>query len=421
MTEINIEPKDNKSEYSSNSLVNSLSRNIVISKLKRFKYGQIFLEEGRRKFSFGSPTEQLRCKIRVLDPRFYRFMAMGGSLGAAEAFMDGLWEVDDLTKLCRIVVQNGEARDKMERGWGWITKPAHQIFHNLHRNTTKNSRRNIAAHYDLGNDFFRLFLDENLMYSAAIFPEIDSSLESASQHKLDRICQKLELSPEDHVIEIGTGWGGFALHAAKHYGCKITTTTISEEQYLLAKTRIQNAGLNERIEVKHTDYRNLKGQYDKLVSIEMIEAVGHHYYDTYFSKCSALLKTDGLMLLQAITIGDWFFDAHKHTVDFIKRYIFPGSCIPSLTAISKSIAKETDLRIVDLLDIGPHYAHTLRIWRERFFSSIDCVREQGFNDEFIRMWHFYLSYCEAGFSERYISDAQILFAKPQNRRHAEFA
>ena len=401
------------------SLINSLARSLVLSKLNRFKYGFIHLEDGKQSYNFGCATDTLQCRIRVIDPTFYRFMAIGGSLGAAEAFMDGLWEVDNLTALCQIVVRNGEARDRMERGWGWIAKPAHQIFHKLHKNTTRNSKRNIAAHYDLGNDFFRLFLDKNLMYSSAIFPEKNSSLETASEHKLEQICQKLELKPSDHVIEIGTGWGGFAIYAATHYGCKITTTTISAEQFSLANERIQRAGLSEQIKVKLTDYRNLTGQFDKLVSIEMIEAVGHQFYDTYFSKCSRLLKPDGLMLLQAITMSDWIFDAHKRTVDFIKRYIFPGSCIPSISAICKSMSKETDLRIVDLLDIGPHYARTLRLWRERFFASINVVREQGFNEEFIRMWHFYLCYCEAGFSERYISDAQILFAKPKNRRQSE--
>ena len=401
------------------SLINSLARSLVLSKLNRFKYGFIHLEDGKQSYNFGCATDTLQCRIRVIDPTFYRFMAIGGSLGAAEAFMDGLWDVDNLTALCQIVVRNGEARDRMERGWGWIAKPAHQIFHKLHKNTTRNSKRNIAAHYDLGNDFFRLFLDKNLMYSSAIFPEKNSSLETASEHKLEQICRKLELKPSDHVIEIGTGWGGFAIYAATHYGCKITTTTISAEQFSLANERIQRAGLSEQIKVKLTDYRNLTGQFDKLVSIEMIEAVGHQFYDTYFSKCSRLLKPDGLMLLQAITMSDWIFDAHKRTVDFIKRYIFPGSCIPSISAICESMSKETDLRIVDLLDIGPHYARTLRLWRERFFASINLVREQGFNEEFIRMWHFYLCYCEAGFSERYISDAQILFAKPKNRRQSE--
>ena len=259
------------------------------------------------------------------------------------------------------------------------------------------------------------------MYSSAIFPKPESSLEEASRHKLERICHMLELGPNDHLLEIGTGWGGLALHAAQHYGCRITTTTISQQQYDLATQRIADAGLSERIEVLLVDYRDLKGQYDKIVSIEMIEAVGHHYYDAYFNQCSRLLKPDGLMLLQAITIGDWFFEAHTRTVDFIKRYIFPGSCIPSVTAMAQSLSRESDLRIVDLRDIGPHYARTLRIWRERFFEHIETVRSQGFNEEFIRMWAFYLCYCEAGFAERYIGDAQILLAKPQNRRHAEFA
>jgi cyclopropane-fatty-acyl-phospholipid synthase len=403
------------------SLPNAWARRMVLAKMARFTQGHLTIEDGGQTFEFGRADDTLRAHVRVLDPRFYRYMALGGSLGASEAYIDGLWETDDLTALCRIVVQNGEARDKMERGWGWLAKPAHQLFHVLHRNTTANSRRNIAAHYDLGNEFFRLFLDENLMYSSAIFPSPNSSLEEASRHKIERICQLLELGPNDHLLEIGTGWGGFALHAAKNYGCRITTTTISQQQYDMAVERIAQADLSDRIKVLRVDYRDLEGQYDKIVSIEMIEAVGHHYYDAYFGQCSRLLKPDGLMLLQAITIGDWFFDAHTRTVDFIKRYIFPGSCIPSVTAMAESLARESDMRIVDLRDIGPHYARTLRIWRERFFEQIDQVRDQGFNEEFIRMWAFYLCYCEAGFAERYIGDAQILLAKPQNRRHAEFA
>ncbi|MGB0606296.1 MAG: class I SAM-dependent methyltransferase [Candidatus Latescibacterota bacterium] len=403
------------------SLPNAWARRMVLAKMSRFTKGHLTIEDGEQVCEFGREDDPLNAHVRVIDPRFYRYMALGGSLGAAEAYIDGLWETDDLTALCRIVVQNGEARDKMERGWGWLAKPAHHLFHILHRNTTNNSRRNIAAHYDLGNEFFRLFLDDNLMYSSAIFPKPESSLEEASRHKLERICHMLELGPNDHLLEIGTGWGGLALHAAQHYGCRITTTTISQQQYDLATQRIADAGLSERIEVLLVDYRDLKGQYDKIVSIEMIEAVGHHYYDAYFSQCSRLLKPDGLMLLQAITIGDWFFEAHTRTVDFIKRYIFPGSCIPSVTAMAQSLSRESDLRIVDLRDIGPHYARTLRIWRERFFEHIETVRSQGFNEEFIRMWAFYLCYCEAGFAERYIGDAQILLAKPQNRRHAEFA
>ncbi len=421
MSQTTARTKQTTAQPQHTSLPNAWARRMVLAKMARFTQGHLTIEDGGQTFEFGRADDTLRAHVRVLDPRFYRYMALGGSLGASEAYIDGLWETDDLTALCRIVVQNGEARDKMERGWGWLAKPAHQLFHVLHRNTTANSRRNIAAHYDLGNEFFRLFLDENLMYSSAIFPSPDSSLEEASRHKIERICQLLELGPNDHLLEIGTGWGGFALHAAKNYGCRITTTTISQQQYDMAVERIAQADLSDRIEVLRVDYRDLEGQYDKIVSIEMIEAVGHHYYDAYFGQCSRLLKPDGLMLLQAITIGDWFFDAHTRTVDFIKRYIFPGSCIPSVTAMAESLARESDMRIVDLRDIGPHYARTLRIWRERFFEQIDHVRDQGFNEEFIRMWAFYLCYCEAGFAERYIGDAQILLAKPQNRRHAEFA
>ena len=405
----------------SSLLTNSLARRMVLAKMARFTEGFLTIKDGEQVFEFGREDDPLCAHVKVLDQKFYRYMALGGSLGAAEAYIDGLWETNNLTALCRIVVQNGEARDKMERGWGWLAKPTHHLFHILHRNTTKNSRRNIAAHYDLGNNFFRLFLDENLMYSSAIFPQPESTLEDASKHKIERICHMLELGPNDHLLEIGTGWGGFALHAAQNYGCRITTTTISQQQYNLTSQRIAEAGLSERIEVLLEDYRDLKGQYDKIVSIEMIEAVGHHYYDAYFGQCSRLLKPDGLMLLQAITIGDWFFDAHTHTVDFIKRYIFPGSCIPSVTAIAQSLSRKSDLRIIDLRDIGPHYARTLRIWRERFLEQIETVRGQEFNEEFIRMWTFYLCYCEAGFAERYIGDAQILLAKPQNRRHAEYA
>jgi cyclopropane-fatty-acyl-phospholipid synthase len=421
MSQITLESKTQTPRQHSISPWDAWAKKLVLAKLTHFQKGQLIIIDGENTYICGNEPDGLRAQVRVLHPRFYRYMALGGSLGAAEAYMDGLWETDDLTALCRIVVQNGKTRDKMERSWAQLAKPAHHLFHALHRNTTRNSRRNIAAHYDLGNEFFRLFLDANLMYSSAIFPAPTSTLEEASYHKIERICQKLELGPDDHLLEIGTGWGGFALHAASIYGCRVTTTTISEEQHKLASQRIEQAGLSERVEVLLTDYRQLEGQYDKIVSIEMIEAVGHHYYDAYFAQCSRLLKPDGLMMLQAITIGDWIFAAHTRTVDFIKRYIFPGSCIPSVTAITQSLASVSDLRIVDLRDIGPHYARTLRMWRERFFAQIDAVRQQGFSEEFIRMWEFYFCYCEAGFAERYIADAQILLAKPANRRHAEFA
>lgn len=392
-----------------------LARRLVRAKLDQLRDGQLLLVDGAGKSLFGRGGD-LMATIQVRDPRFYRAVALGGSLGAAEAYMDGHWETDDLTAVCRMVARNGESQQRLESGWARLSRPAHRLFHALRRNSPTNSRRNIAAHYDLGNDFFRLFLDETMMYSCAIFPDADSTLAEASLYKNERICRKLDLKPTDHLLEIGTGWGGFALHAAQRYGCRVTTATISREQYELAQERVRRAGLQDRVEVLLRDYRDLEGRYDKLVSIEMIEAVGHQYFDTYFRKCGELLAPDGLMLLQAITISDWAFEAHKHTVDFIKRYIFPGSCIPSVTAISDSLSRVTDMRLFHLEDIGPHYARTLREWRTRFSAHIDQVRAMGFPEEFIRMWEFYLCYCEAGFAERYISDAQLLLAKPDNRR-----
>ena len=396
-----------------------LLRRRLFASLAALDHGQLLIEDSLGSVTLGRGEPCVR--LTVSDLGFYRLVAAQGSVGAGEAYGDGLWRCDDLVGLVRLLVRNRDTLDAMESGLARLAGWALRRWHAGNANTRAGSRRNIAAHYDLGNEFFRLFLDENLMYSSAIFPSPNSSLEEASRHKIERICQLLELGPNDHLLEIGTGWGGFALHAAKNYGCRITTTTISQQQYDMAVERIAQADLSDRIKVLRVDYRDLEGQYDKIVSIEMIEAVGHHYYDAYFGQCSRLLKPDGLMLLQAITIGDWFFDAHTRTVDFIKRYIFPGSCIPSVTAMAESLARESDMRIVDLRDIGPHYARTLRIWRERFFEQIDQVRDQGFNEEFIRMWAFYLCYCEAGFAERYIGDAQILLAKPQNRRHAEFA
>jgi cyclopropane-fatty-acyl-phospholipid synthase len=268
------------------------------------------------------------------------------------------------------------------------------------------------AHYDLGNDFYTLFLDETMTYSCAIFEQPESSLQEASEAKYDRICRKLQLAAGDRVVEIGTGWGGFAVHAARNYGVHVTTTTISDEQQQFAEQRIKAAGLEDRITLLKKDYRDLSGKFDKLVSIEMIEAVGHQYLPAFFRTCSRLLEDDGMMALQAITIGDQIFDRHKRSVDFIKRYIFPGSCIPSITAISTAIAKATDLRLVHLEDITLHYPRTLREWRRRFFANISRVEALGFSDTFVRMWEYYLCYCEGGFAERYIGDVQILFAKP---------
>jgi cyclopropane-fatty-acyl-phospholipid synthase len=326
------------------------------------------------------------------------------------------WTVDDLTALVRIVIRNQALFQAMDTGPARLLTPLYNFYHHLRRNTVTGSRKNIVAHYDLGNDFYRLFLDKTMTYSCGIFERPDATLEEAAIAKYDRICRKLQLSEKDHVLEIGTGWGGFALHAARNYGCRVTTATISDEQYQSAGQRLARAGLDNRVALLKKDYRHLDGQYDKLVSIEMIEAVGHQFYAVFFQNCSRLLKDDGLMVLQAITIGDQIFDQHKRSVDFIKRYIFPGSCIPSITAISNAIAGKTDLRLIHLDDITPHYARTLREWRRRFFTNLDKVREMGYSETFIRMWEFYLCYCEGGFAERYIGDVQMLFAKPLYRQ-----
>jgi cyclopropane-fatty-acyl-phospholipid synthase len=303
----------------------------------------------------------------------------------------------------------------MEKGIARLTEPLQKLFHWVNRNTHEGARRNISAHYDLGNEFFALWLDETMMYSAAIFENQQTGLHDAQNARMRQICERLQQRPDDHVLEIGTGWGGFALFAAQNYGCRVTTTTISREQYEKAKERVAQAGLEDRISVLFEDFRNLEGQYDKLVSIEMIEAIDHALFDTYFSKCSELLKADGAMLIQAITIADQRYEEYRKSIDFIQRYIFPGSGLPSSAVMTDCVARKTDMRLLGLEDIGLHYATTLQRWRENFFAHIEQVREQGFSSTFIRMWEFYLCYCEGAFLERAISDVQILFAKPESQ------
>jgi len=398
--------------------LDGLAARAVHRRLAGLTHGQVTLVDGTSHRRFGQRTAHcpLSVTLQVHDPRFYSDLAFGGSIGAGEAWMQGYWSVNDLTALVRILLQNREVLDGMETGFARLTAPLQKVLHWLNRNTRDGSRRNIAAHYDLGNDFFALFLDPTMMYSSAIFAQPYMTLEAAQLARLDHICRKLDLTPRDHLLEIGTGWGGMAIHAAQHYGCRVTTTTISQEQYKLASARVHTAGLENRISVLLKDYRDLDGQYDKLVSIEMIEAVGHDFYDTYFGKCAALLKDDGLMLLQAITIADQRYEAARNSVDFIQRYIFPGSCIPSITAMNDSITRASDLKLAHLEDIGPHYATTLRLWRENFLRNAEAVRALGYPESFLRMWEFYLCYCEGGFEERALGDVHMLLAKPGNRR-----
>jgi cyclopropane-fatty-acyl-phospholipid synthase len=398
--------------------LDGLAKRALISRLEQIEHGEVILHEEDQQYRYGQRTT--RCPhsvtITIYDPKFYSEVAFGGSIGAGEAYMAGYWQASDLTALIRIFLCNRKVLDGMDGGLAWLTIPLQKLLHRLNRNTVNGSQKNIAAHYDLGNDFFALFLDETMMYSNAIFTDPTMSLHEAQLTRLKHICKKLDLKPTDHVLEIGTGWGGFAIYAAKNFGCRITTTTISRAQYDLACERIAAAGLNDRVTVLLEDYRDLTGQYDKLVSIEMIEAVGHEYYETYFEKCSELLKPEGMMLLQAITIADQQYEYAKRSVDFIQRHIFPGSCIPSIAAMSQAVAKATDMRIFHLEDIGPHYNTTLRTWRDNLFSNRGKIRGLGYSDELIRMWEFYLCYCEGGFAERVIGNVHMLLTKPQNRR-----
>jgi cyclopropane-fatty-acyl-phospholipid synthase len=363
-----------------------------------------------------NPADTLHATAHVYDAAFYRNVAGNGSVGAGEAYMDGLWHCDDLVALMRMLVRNRDLLDAMETGLARLGGMLMKTWHTFRRNTRRGSRRNISAHYDLGNDFFRLFLDANMMYSSAIFAHADESLEIASTRKLDRICRKLALSPADRVVEIGTGWGGFAIHAARNYGCHVTTTTISCEQHDLARERIHAAGVADRVEVLLEDYRDLSGRYDKLVSIEMIEAIGHQYLDDYFGKVGALLENHGMALIQAITIEDHRYTQALRAVDFIKRYIFPGCFIPSIGAMLDSATRNSDMKLFNLEDIGPSYALTLAAWRERFHNRLADVRALGYDERFVRMWDFYLAYCESGFRERSTGDVQMLLARPGCRR-----
>ncbi len=400
------------------SALSSLGRRIVLSRLEKLKEGQLLIVEGSERTVVGHPSEDFPSivEVKVVDPQFFSDIAFGGAVGAGEAFMQGHWECSNLVEMIRILIRNQEVLEQVDSGLAMLSKPLRKLVNAFNRNTRQGSRENIAAHYDVGNDFYQLWLDPSMMYSCAYFDYDGAPLESAATEKLDRICRKLELSPGDSVVEIGTGWGGFAIHAAKHYGCHVTTTTISKQQFDYAHQAIVDANLEDRITLLFEDYRDLSGEFDKLVSIEMIEAVGHEYHDTFFRKCCDLLKPNGQMLLQAITIADQRYDQYKTSVDFIKQYIFPGGCLTSVTDMTRSMTKHTDMRVIHLEDIGPHYATTLKHWHERFSARFDEIRQLGYSDVFLRMWRFYLQYCESAFIERSIGNVQMLIMRPAARR-----
>jgi len=402
-----------KAQTYSASFLPGFIRNLFWRRMEKLRHGRLICIEGGQRRVFGDSGETpLAATIEIRDPRFFRHVIFGGSLGAAEAYIQGFWDCDNLVALVRIFCRNGDVLSGIERGAARFLNFLRTAAHRMRRNTLSGSRRNIAAHYDLGNDFFSLFLDETLAYSCAIFPGRESSLYEASVAKFDRICQKLELGEKDHVLEIGSGWGGFALHAASRCGCRVTALTLSRRQYEFTVNRVQEAGLTDRICVLLQDYRDHEGAYDKLVSVEMIEAVGYRYFDTYFAKCSGLLKSDGRMLLQAIVFPDQQYERYRRSVDFIQKYIFPGGCLPSVGEICRSIGRASGFRLSHLEDITPHYAETLAHWRQRFRTESDRIRNLGFNDKFIRTWEFYFCYCEGGFRERAIGNVQILLTKP---------
>lgn len=399
-------------------ILSQIAKSLVLKQLKKLHTGCIVIKDNDEVMRFGEalePNDDLYGELTIIDSHTYSDIMTGGSIGAAEAYMTGDWITPDLTRLMRVMVRNLDILNGLEGGLASISKPFLKGFHWLNQNTEKGSRRNIAAHYDLGNDFFKLFLDPTMMYSSGIFPNDDATMEQASLNKLKTICEKLNLTAHDHVVEIGTGWGSFAIYAAKHYGCKVTTTTISEQQYLYAKQQVLAEGLEDKITLLKEDYRKLEGKFDKLVSIEMIEAVGWKFFDTFFAKCASLLKTDGVMLIQAITIEDQRYEQAKKDVDFIQRYIFPGSCIPSIAAMTDSTKRSSDLRLVQLQDFAQHYSRTLHAWHVAFNKEEKIITEQGYSEDFKRMWRFYLSYCEAGFAERAIGVSHLIFAKPLHR------
>ncbi|MDI2145807.1 MULTISPECIES: cyclopropane-fatty-acyl-phospholipid synthase family protein [unclassified Pseudomonas] len=398
--------------FSTHGITGSLLRRGVLRQLAQLRHGQlVVIEDGERQV-FGTPGSALQGEIHVLDSAVWGMVAGNGSIGAGEAFTHGYWSSPDLTAVVRIFVSNLEVLDGMEGGLAKIGRPLVRGLHWLNRNTRKGSQKNIAAHYDLGNDLFEQFLDPTMMYSAAQFLSPDDNLEQAQLNKLERICQKLALEPGDHLLEIGTGWGSMALYAAQHYGCKVTTTTLSKEQYAFTARRIESLGLQDRVTLLLKDYRDLTGQYDKLVSIEMIEAVGHRFLPTYFKQCAHLLKSNGLMLLQAITIRDQRYEQAKRGVDFIQRYIFPGGALPCVQKMLEIVSRDTDMNLLHMEDFGLHYARTLRLWHENFRHAHGRLSELGYDDYFLRLWEFYLCYCEGGFLERTIGTAQLLLAKP---------
>lgn len=410
--------------------VNQVAKKLVFRALSHIQFGSLTLieafgEQAPKTSCFGSVStaalsssavgrHPLNVTLMIHDSAVYRQLLLGGSIALADSYINGEWDTDDLTGLIRLAARNLAVVNNLESRFASVSKAFEKTKHQLRRNDKSGAKSNILAHYDLGNEMYQRFLDETMMYSSAVYRTPEVSLSDAQQHKLSLICQRLQLSADDHVIEIGTGWGGFAIYAATHYGCHITTTTISDAQYQEAMRRVEAAGLSDKITLLKQDYRELTGQYDKLVSIEMIEAVGHEYLPTFFAKCNELLKPTGLMVLQAITFNDQNYQDYIKSVDFIQTHIFPGGCLLSNQEINNQFAEQTDMVIKQLHDYGFDYAHTLRDWRAAFMAQRDEIVALGYDETFIRLWDFYFCYCEGGFLERTIGVIQLTAVKPDN-------
>ena len=384
-----------------------MARWLLFRLLGDLQQGSLTVREGNQTFHFGDASAALHADVEVLSSSVYRRLLTGGSLAAAEAWMDGEWETHQLTTLLHILALNSKTLGRLESGFRLLGKPVERLRHWMRRNHRQQARENIAAHYDLGNTFYAQFLDEELLYSSALFTSPDQDLTAAQQAKMARLCDQLSLTPDDHLLEIGTGWGAMAEFAARHYGCRVTTTTLSYEQFCWAQARINRAGLQDKVQVLLCDYRDLTGEYDKLVSVEMIEAVGKTFLPEFFRTCQARLRPGGKMALQAITIQDQRYRDYSKSVDFIQRYIFPGGFLPSITAMNELMTRHTDFVVRNLFDMGPDYARTLTHWRTRFLHAWQEIEKLGFDERFRRMWLYYLGYCEAGFNARTISVVQL--------------
>ncbi len=397
-------------------ILGSTAKKLFLSTLQGLRGGSLELILTDRTLIFGVASSELNTQLLVHRERFFARALLGGDTAIGEAYMDGDWSTPDLVSLMRLAVRNLAQLEKSNTFFSALSRFADRLRQSMRTNTVEGSRRNIHAHYDLSNEFFNLFLDQSMVYSCAWYETAEDSLETAQFQKLDRICRKLDLQPRDRVLEIGTGWGAFALHAARNYGCQVTTTTISQQQYEYARELFGVADPDRRIELLLRDYRELSGTFDKIVSIEMFEAVGFEHYDEFFRTCDRLLNPDGSMLLQTITMNEQRFARYLKQSDWIQKYIFPGAELASLRGVLDSLARATRLSLFHAEDMGVHYARTLASWRKRFVNSIAKVKALGFDDRFIRMWDYYLAFCEGAFLERHISDFQLLLTKNYNPR-----